>query len=167
MELAAQIIGIVVTVLCVLATQLKRKWQILLVSLSANFLNVIMFFLLNGITSAVMVSVTATVQCAVNLVLTCKGKEASLFQKILFTVLYLVGGVLQYTGVLDVLPIVASMFFMLTVFQKKEQHMRWFSAVNVTIWIVYHSIIGTTAVWGQVFALISTSIALYRYRKTS
>ncbi|MBQ8868374.1 MAG: YgjV family protein [Oscillospiraceae bacterium] len=165
MEIVAQIIGIVVTILCIVSTQLKRKWQMLFISFVANFLNVIMFFLLNGVTSAVMVSLTASAQCAVNCFLAYKNKEPSTIQRIIFTVLYVVSGVLQYSVFLDILPILASLLFMVSVFQKTEQKLRIFCLANAVVWIVYDSIIGTTAVLGQIFSLVSILVALYRYRK--
>lgn len=165
MEIIAQILGIIVTLLCIFLTQLKRKWQILLVSFIANFLNIVMFFLLNGITSAVMVSVTATLQCAINGYLSYKNKESSVLQKIIFMFLYIISGALQFNVFLDILPIIASLLFMLAVFQKTEQKMRLFYAGNAVLWIVYDAIIGTTAVFAQIFSLISICIALFRYRK--
>ena len=165
MEIIAQIIGIVVTALCIVSYQLERKWQMLFISFVANFLNVIMFFLLNGVTSAVMVSLTATAQCAVNSFFAYKGKEPTLVQKIIFTVLYVVSGALQYKVLLDILPILASLLFMISVFQKTEQKLRVFCAANAAVWIVYDCIVGTTAVFGQIFSLVSISVALIRYRK--
>ena len=165
METVAQIIGIVVTILCIFLTQLKRKWQILLVSFVANFLNIVMFFLFNGITSAVMVSVTATLQCAINGYLSYKNKESSTVQKIIFTILYVISGALQFNVFIDILPIIASILFMVAVFQKTEQRMRIFYAGNAVIWIIYDIIIGTTAVFAQIFSLVSICIALFRYRK--
>ena len=164
-EIVAQIIGIVVTVMCIVSYQLKKKWQMLFISFAANFLNVIMFFLLNGVTSAVMVSLTATAQCAVNCILAYKGKEPSLTQKIVFTALYVVSGALQYRVFLDLLPIAASLLFMMSVFQKTEQRLRIFCAANAVVWIVYDCIVGTTAIFGQIFSLVSISVALIRYRK--
>lgn len=165
MELLAQIIGIVVTVMCIVSYQLKRKWQMLFVSFVANFLNVIMFFILNGITSAVMVSLIATAQCSVNAFLAYKEREPSLAQKIIFMILYVVSGTLQYKVLLDILPILASLLFMISVFQKTERKLRVFCAANTVIWIIYDCIVGTTAVFAQIFSLISILVALFRYRK--
>ena len=165
MELLAQIIGIVVTVMCIVSYQLKRKWQMLFVSFVANFLNVIMFFILNGITSAVMVSLIATAQCGVNAFLAYKEREPSLAQKIIFMILYVVSGTLQYKVLLDILPILASLLFMISVFQKTERKLRVFCAANAVIWIIYDCIVGTTAVFAQIFSLISILLALFRYRK--
>ena len=139
----------------------------LTVSFIANFLNIPMFLILNGLTSAVSISVVACAQCAVNAVLDYRGKQASTMQKIVFTVLYFVSGMMQYKTPLDLLPVTGSMLFMCGGFQKNAQRMRVFGLLNAVVWLVYDCIIGSTAVFAQLFSLASVLIALYRYRNQS
>lgn len=164
MELVAQILGYIITFICIFNTQLKKKWQMLVGSLIANFLNIPMFFILNGVTSAVTISVVAVAQCGINAVLDYHGKQPSVRQKIIFTILYFVGGMLQFKTALDLFPVVGSMLFMCGGFQKNAQRMRVFGLLNALVWVVYDCIIGTTAVYAQIFSLISVIVALYRYR---
>jgi membrane associated rhomboid family serine protease len=77
------------------------------------------------------------------------------------------GGLLGYNTPLDILSIVAAVFYMLAVFQKKEQNTRLMLLVNLGTWTVYHTIIGSTAVFAHVAGLISSLIALYRYRNSN
>lgn len=165
MEVIAQILGYIITFICIFNSQLKKKWQMLVSSLIANFLNIPMFFILNGVTSAVAISVVACAQCGINAVLDYHGKQPSLRQKIIFTILYFVGGMLQYKTALDLFPVAGSMLFMCGGFQKNAQRMRVFGMLNALVWIIYDCIIGTTAVFAQLFSLISVIIALYRYRE--
>lgn len=165
MYLFAQALGIVASVIAIIASQMSKKWQILLISMFANFLSVIVFLLLDDFGSAVSVNIIAVVQCAINAILSYKGREASIIQKAIFMSLFLISGILGYKVPLDIIPIVASLVFAWSTFQKKEQHIRMFRLVNVILWIVYDSIVGITAVFGQIFSLISILVALYRYRK--
>ena len=164
MELVAQILGYIITFICIFNSQLKKKWHMQVGSLIANFLNIPMFFILNGVTSAVTISVVAVAQCGINAVLDYRGKQPSVRQKIIFTVLYFVGGMLQFKTALDIFPVVGSMLFMCGGFQKNAQRMRVFGLLNALVWVVYDCIIGTTAVYAQIFSLISVIVALYRYR---
>lgn len=166
MYILAQILGVVVSALVIVAFQMSKKWQILLLSMFANFLSIVVFWLLNGFGSAVIVNVIAVIQCAVNAYISYKGKEASVIQKVIFISLFLVSGVLTYKVLLDLMPIAASLVFAWSTFQKKEQHIRLFLLFNVLIWITYDLIIGTTAVIGQILSLISIIIGLYRYKKS-
>ena len=166
MYIFAQTLGVVVSVISIVAIQMRKKWQILLLSMVANFLSMVTFLILNGFGSAVTVNVIAVVQCAINAYISYKGKEASVIQKIIFISLFFVSGVFGYNVLLDIMPIAASLVFTWSAFQKKEQHIRLFLLFNVLIWITYDLIIGTTAVIGQILSLISIIIGLYRYKKS-
>lgn len=165
MQIAAQILGIVASIIAIISFQMRKKWQMLIVGMIANLLSMIVFLMLNGLTSAVTVNLIAVLQCGINAYLSYNGKVASLIQKIVFTVLFLVSGFLEYAVLLDLLPILASILFMTSTFQKNEQNIRIWSALNVSVWVIYDVIVGTTAVFGQIFSLVSILIALYRYRE--
>lgn len=164
MYIFAQVLGIIASAVAIIAFQMRKKWHILLLSMFANFLSIIVFLLLNGFSSAVTVNIIAVVQCAINGYLSYKGREASVIQKAIFMSLFFISGILGYKVSLDIMPIAASLVFAWSAFQKKEQHIRMFLLVNVLLWIVYDAIVGTTAVLGQIFSLISILIAIYRYR---
>lgn len=164
MQIAAQILGIVASIIAIISFQMRKKWQMLAVGMVANLLSMVVFLMLNGITTAVTVNLIAVLQCGINAYLSYKGKEASVIQKIIFTILFLLSGFLEYTVLLDLLPILASILFMCSAFQKKEQKVRIWSAFNVVVWIIYDIIVGTTAVFGQMVSLVSILIGLYRYR---
>lgn len=165
METLAQILGLIVTFFAVAAMQLKKKRQILAFCFIANALNILMYFIIDGFSSAMAVSIIAASQCAINCFLAFKNKDAGVLQKIIFTVLFLGSGLMQFKGWLDILPLAGALTFMLSVFQTKEQNMRIFSLLNCCCWLVYNCIIGSTALFAQLISLISISVALYRFRK--
>lgn len=161
----AQFCGILVTVGVVLTMQLKKKKQMLIVSVAVNALSAANILLLDGFSSGVVVMFVAILQLLFSIWHEKKGTESGTAEKIVFLALYIAGGVIGYTSPLDILSTVAAVFYMLAVFQKKEQNIRLMLLVNLSLWTIYHSILGSTAVFAQIAGVISSLTALYRFRK--
>ena len=161
----AQIFGIIVTVGVIITLQLKNKKQMLAVSVAINLLSALNILLLNGMGSGVIVNSVAVFQLLLALWHEKRQTEVALAEKIVFLVLYVAGGALGCEKPLDALSIVAAVLYMLAMFQKKEQHIRLFLLGNLATWTVYHTVLGSTAVFAQIAGIISSLIALYRYRK--
>lgn len=162
----AQFLGILVTVGVIITLQMKKKKQMLMVSVIVNLLSAANILLLDGFNSGVIVCCVAVLQLLVSIWHEFKNTEAGPAEKIIFLVLYVAGGVIGIKIPLDILSTVAAVFYMLAVFQKKEQNIRLMLLANLTTWTVYHSILGSTAVFAQIAGIISSLIALYRYRKS-
>ena len=69
-------------------------------------------------------------------------------------------------NLIELLPIVGALMLMLSVFAKSEQRTRVFLLLNGASWAVYSAIIGATAFFSAIASMISTSIALWKYRTT-
>ena len=163
----AQILGILVTVGVIITLQMKKKKQMLVVSVFVNAFSAANILLLDGFNSGVVVCSVAVLQLFVSLWHEYKKTEAGLAEKIIFLILYVLGGVIGYASPIDLMSTVAAVFYMLAVFQKKEQNIRIMLLINLSIWTVYHTILGSTAVFAQIAGMISSLIALYRYRSTN
>lgn len=160
-----QILGIVVTAGAILTLQLKNKNHMLIVSAVVNVLAALNILLLDEFSSGVIINIVAFLQIIVSLRHEHKGTDVTLTEKIIFLVLYVAGGALGFKTWLDVLSIIAAVLYMLAMFQKKEQHIRLFLLGNMATWTVYHLVLGSTAVLAQIAGIISSLVALYRYRK--
>ncbi len=160
-----QILGIVVTVGAILTLQMKNKNQMLIVSAIVNVLAALNILLLDKFSSGVIINLVAVLQIIVSLWHEKKNTEVSLAEKIIFLILYVAGGALGFEKPIDILSIIAAVLYMLAMFQKKEQHIRLFLLGNMATWTVYHTVLGSTAVFAQLAGIISSLIALYRYRK--
>ena len=160
-----QILGIVVTVGAILTLQMKNKNQMLIVSAIVNVLAALNILLLDKFSSGVIINLVAVLQIIVSLWHEKKNTEVSLAEKIIFLILYVAGGTLGFEKPIDILSIIAAVLYMLAMFQKKEQHIRLFLLGNMATWTVYHTVLGSTAVFAQLAGIISSLIALYRYRK--
>lgn len=163
----AQILGVIVTVGVIITLQMKKKKQMLVISVFVNALSAANILLLDGFNSGVIVCTVAVFQLIVSIIHEYRGTQSGRAEKIIFLILYVAGGVLGINGPIDVLSSVAALFYMLAVFQKKEQHIRLLLLANLATWTVYHGIIGSTAIFAQIAGMISSLIALYRYRKIS
>lgn len=160
-----QAIGILVAIGVVINLQLKEKRHMLLFAILTNVLSALNIILLGQAGSGVVIIAVAIVQILFALWHDKKGTEANLIEKIVFFVLYVAGGALAYKSPLDLLSIVAAVCYMFAMFQKKEQNIRLFLLANMSSWTIYFIIIKSTAVFAQVAGIISSIVAICRYRK--
>ena len=94
-----------------------------------------------------------------------KDKPVTTTENIIFLLLYVGLGFIGFNRALDLLPIVGSVFNMLAVFQKDEQKTRYLVLCNASIFCAYYIIIGSTSLLAELMAVITTVIALVKYRK--
>ncbi len=165
MYIAGQLVGILVTVTVIIIQQLKKRTQILWASVLVNILGALNVLLLDGLGSGVTVNFVAILQILIALWHEKKNTQESLFEKIIFFILYVGVGVMSYTSPLDILAILAAVFYMVAMLQKKEQNIRLFLLANMTSWTIYHGILRSTGIFAQLAGIISAVIALIRYRK--
>ena len=159
-----QILGFFIVAGVILTQQLKKKKQMLAVSVVVNLITATNILLLESFNSGVIVCCVAVLQLFVSLWHEAKNTQSSTAEKIIFMVLYVAGGAIGIKAPIDLLSIFAAVFYMLAVFQKKEQNIRLMLLANLSIWTVYYAIIGSTAILAQIAGIISSLIALYRYR---
>lgn len=163
----AQFLGILVTVGVIATLQIKNKVPMQIVSIAVNALSAANILLLNGFNSGVIVCSVAVFQLIVSIFHETKHTDVSLTEKIIFLILYAAGGLLGVKAPIDLLSVFAALFYMLAVFQKKEQRIRLMLLANLSTWTVYYAIIGSTAIFAQIAGIISSLIALYRYRNSN
>lgn len=169
----AQAFGIFATLCCFAMPLFKKKWQMLLVNVAGN-----LFFILNLLllglheTGDLFANATAMIVNAVSLIQVLlsyyhvqKGTPVTIPENILFLLLYVGMGLVGFNRVLDLLPITASVFNMLAVFQKDEQKTRYLVLCNASIFCVYYIIIGSTSLLAELMAVVTTVIALVKYSK--
>lgn len=160
-----QIVGILVTIGAIVNLQLKKKQHMYILSIIVNILSALNILLLDGFSSGVIICLVADIQIVLAILHDKKQTEVHLAEKIIFFVLYVAGGLLGFKTWIDILSIVAAALYMFAMFQKKEQHIRLFLMGNMATWTVYHAILGSTAIFAQIAGIISSVIALIRYRK--
>ena len=159
-----QALGILVTFGAILTLQMKNKKQMLLVSAVVNILASLNILLIDSFTSGVIINLVAVIQIILSLWHERTNTQPGLYEKIVFLFLYVAGGALGFKKLIDILSIVAAVFYMFAMFQKKEQRIRLFLMGNMLSWTVYHAVLRSTAIFAQLAGIVSSLVALYRYR---
>lgn len=161
-----QAVGILVTIGAIINLQLKDKKHMYVLSIVVNLLSSLNIYLLSGkLDSGAIICAVAVLQIIMAIWHDKKETSAKIPEMIFFLVLYVGGGLLGYKSPVDILSIAAAVLYMVAMFQKKEQNIRLFLLGNMGCWTVYHTILGSTAVFAQIAGIISSLIALFRYRK--
>ena len=168
----SQILGIVVTIVCLISPQLKKKWQMCCVTVIANVISAI-GMLLVGAYSTMVCCFVAIFQALRRIWHLEKGTKFSIPEMAIFGLLYIGGGLLPYIlggtlaqfGWLDLMPIVGAIMLMISIAQKKEQPSRAFGLANACIFFVYFLIIWNTQIFAQIASIVSSVLALVRYSK--
>lgn len=161
-----QAIGILVTIGAIINLQLKKKQHMYILSIVVNILSALNIVLLDKeFSSGAIICLVAVAQIVVAYIHDKKQTDVHIAEQVIFFVLYVAGGLLGFKAWIDVLSIVAAVLYMLAMFQKKEQNIRLFLLGNMATWTVYHAVLGSTAIFAQLAGIISSVIALIRYRK--
>lgn len=168
----AQAFGIFATLCCFIMPLFKKKWQMLLVNVAGNLFFILNLLLLGANEGNLFVNSTAMIVNLVSLLQVLlsywhvqKEKPVTKAENILFLLLYVGLGFVGFYRALDFLPIIASVFNMLAVFQRDEQKTRILVLCNASIFCAYYIIIGSTSLLAELLAVVTTVIALLKYRK--
>ena len=168
-----QIFGILTTVAAVISTQLPKRWQMMLAFMAVNAFSALNVLLVGAGLTACMACIVAVIHSPVNAYRAKKNIDSPLWEKLTFSALYVIAwGIGFYLSVkngtaswFDVMPLVATGFFVASMLVKKENNIRLCTLGNASIYVAYHIIFKSLGVLAQAFELISILIALYRYRK--
>lgn len=160
-----QIVGIFVTITVIIIQQLKKRTQILWASVCVNVLGALNVLLLDGFGAGVTVNFVAIMQLLIALWHEKKNTNETVIEKVIFLILYVGVGIISYQSELDILAILAAVFYMVAMLQKKEQRIRLFLLANMSSWTIYHGILRSTGIFAQLAGIASALIALYRYKK--
>lgn len=168
----AQGFGIFATLCCFIMPLFKKKWQMLLVNVAGNLFFILNLLLLGATQGDVFANSTAMIVNSVSLLQVLlsywhvqKEKPVTTAENIIFLLLYVGLGFIGFNRALDLLPIIASVFNMLAVFQPDEQKTRYLVLCNASVFCAYYIIIGSTSLLAELMAVITTVIALVKYRK--
>lgn len=160
-----QAFGLVSTICCLLIPQMKKKWQMLAISAVSNTAAALNLVLLGETGSAAIINLVATLQVLISLWNVQKNKPVTKAENVLFFIAYVGLGCVGLHKAIDVLPIIGVLIYMFQAFQRDEQKSRMLTLANSLVFLVYYLIIGSTVVFAESFAAISSIIGLIKYRK--
>ena len=163
MFILAQILSFIAMVINMVAVQLKTKKQILLTIVVSNLLFVISYILLGAYVGALTCGIVA-IEIIINTILEDKGKVTPQFLIIIYLIISIILGITTFNSLIDLLPIIASILFILTLRQSKEKYVRLLILGNLTSWIIYDFFVKAyLAGISDLFVISSTITAIYRY----
>jgi len=160
-----QFFGIMAALSSIIYPFFKHKWQMLIVSNISNIFMVLNLILLGETSSAMFINFVAIVQTFLTLWRVVKDKPTPKHDKVIFTILYFACGILGFKSLIDVLPIIGVVFYMLATFQRDEQKTRYLSILNAGTYFFYFLYIGSTTIFMEVVIIITCCTAIYKYRK--
>lgn len=178
MYIFGQILGLVGTAVTIATPQFRTKCQILFCNALVNALNALSFAMLGQTGSAVYLCLIAIVQSFVSMWHERKRSAVSAWETGLFFALYVgfgIYGMVSSDGfvwavtahnLLQLLPIFGAVMLMLSVFAKGTQKTRVYLLLNNGAWLIYTAAIGSTVFFTGIASIVSTVIALWKYRKT-
>ena len=160
-----QALGLVATVCCFLLPLMKKKWQMLAVTAAANLMFALNLLLIDRVSSAIIIYIVAIVQSVISYWPVQKEKPVTMMENIIFLILYVGCGAIGFKSALDLLPIAGAVFNMLATFQRDEQKTRIFILLNACCFFTFGAAVGSTSMFAELLAIITTIIAMVRYRK--
>lgn len=161
-----QAVGILSVLFTILMFQLKTKKQMLFVNIASNAVVAInILFIKQEFNAGVIINLIAIVQLIVSYIHDKKGVEIKTVEKIIFLVLYVGGGLFGLTGPKEILPIIAAVFYMVAMFQKNPQRIRYILLGNMSAWVIYFLSPFSTTIFAQIAGIISSVVGIVRYRK--
>lgn len=172
-----QFCGILSTALNIIRPQMKSRFQMLAVGIGVNLMSFLNFYLIGAVGSAVYMFWIAIVQILLSMRHDRRKTEVTRFENILFFLLYLLIGLwgiastegfvmeLSWKNLVELLPILGALMNMFSVFAKGEQRIRLLLLICAACWLLYSAIVGAANVFASLASMISTALAMIRYRK--
>lgn len=168
MFIVAQFFGILVIIANVLSMQMKSKKQIIFMFILANLFSAINFVLLQSYSGAIICSF-AIIQTFINKIFEKKGHSVPKLIILLYIIISIILGAITFNSFIDILPIICSILYTITIIQNKEKNIRMISLVNILLWIMYDVVCQAyTAAISDTLTTISTLVGIYRldYKKS-
>ena len=134
----AQMVGVLTTVVTVIAAQLKNMKYILLCQLCANLMVAISSGMLGGLSGAWLCSVAA-VQTVVWYFLEQRGisSTAKKWMLWLFAAVYVVGTAVVYQSWGDIISCMGVLLYLLAITQTRSSKYRCYICLNTLLWMIY------------------------------
>lgn len=163
-EIAPQIIGLIVIGICLLAPQMKVKTHILYLHLAANILVTIQFILLNA-TAGMFLAILTIIRQIILIPYSIKGKIAPFWTMLLIGIGTIFSIIKGYEKPIDII-LIGTLANLYGMWQTRLNIARWcliITTISVGIYSLAHE--GYTGAANEFIQTGSTLIALYRFRK--
>ena len=163
MQMVAQFFGILGIISNVIGIQLKQKKHIMLAFLIANFLFAINFALLKAYSGAVICFIQG-VETFINYSYDRNNKKCPKLLISAYLFVTIICGIFTCNNMIDILPVLSSVFFIMAIMQSKEKYIRLLTLIFISLFVIYDVFVGAyMALISDVIFNISTIISIIRY----
>ena len=160
-----QAMGLVASACCFAMPLFRKKWQMLIVTAAANLMFALNLPLIGQMSAAISIYIVAIVQAVVSYLHVRSDKPVTTIENIVFLILYVGCGTIGFKGPVDLLPIAGAVFNMLATFQRDEQKTRVLILLNAICFFIFCLAVGSTSMFAELLGMITTTIAMVKYRK--
>ena len=168
--LYAQIIGAAAVIIVVFSMQCKKKTSMMIVQLISNFIFAIQYVLLNAF-SACFMNLVTVLRCFIIYCYEKKKKRVPIVYPIVLSILTIIIGYYTYKYVLtswiSFIPVAITIAYIIASCFRNPRVFRITFMCASFLWLYYNFKVQAYVVFvGNIFEIISTSIALKRYKKS-
>lgn len=156
------IFGIIGLIFSAVAYHKRQKKKILLDLIISNCFSLLQYLFLQAYTGCI----TIIISILRNIIAIKKGEKNKNFVLIIFIILYIVMGILTYNSIFSILLIIASIIYLLGIWDGREDVIRKTGLINMYLWLIYS--ISTWAIAGviqNIILIVSTHIAIRNNRE--
>lgn len=176
-EFIGQIFGVICIIAFVISNQLPKRWQMMLGLAVIQVISIANVWLVSQNLPVCIICAVGAVHCPINAYRAKKDLDSPLAEKLIFSALYLIAwGVGLAISIKagtsswqeawrDILPLIATLFFIASMLCKKEQNVRLCTLGNAGVYAIFHVLCKNVAIVAQLINITSLLIALFRYRK--
>lgn len=159
----AQVFGLFGLICSVLSMQMKKRRDILIFLAGLNiFAGISMLYLHRP--SGALINFFAVVEIFINYQYEKRRKPVPKMVVATYITTNLLLGIIPYSDIIDILPIVNSVIFCGTILAKREKDIRRLNLVNQMIWLVYNvNVMAYLFIISNVMTIVSISVAMWRY----
>ena len=160
----AQIFGGLSMAASICSMQFKKRKHILIALLLLSLFSALNLALLDSFGSA-NITIFAILEMAINALFEHRKKPIPKFIIAFYVAANIALGVLSFTGPLDIIPILCALIFCAVLLARNEQDIRKLTLLNQSLWLIFDLSARAYVLSGSnVLTIISTAVALYRYR---
>ena len=165
MDFLVQVLGLCAMIAWVSSIQLKKKSHILELQIIASLFYAVHYGMLSAM-SAVVVTIISIARLLTIYLIERKGKEVPLYVLVIFILILVIAGVMTYEGPISMLPIIITMIYTYSTWQKDTKVIRGLFLVTGMLWITYNFSVGAYLLMiGNSLEVISSIISFFRYHR--
>ncbi len=159
----AQIFGLIGAIVNIISMQINNKKKILICYAFSNFSYSVNFFLLGANTGAILCFLQG-IETIVNGVLSNKNIAIPKWLTIVYLILAIIFGSLTFSNLIDMLPIIGGIIYVLIIIMSKEAKIRKLTFVSMMVWSIYDFVVKSyVAGVNDLLMLLSTAIGIFRF----